>query len=539
MPAVSLRPTGPVGLVVALTLGIGFVAVTFGLSFVLGVSGFWQTDVDDVTQYVAGFNHYFAAPWQFPLLAFDSLDYPQGTRATFVDAIPLYALLLKALLPTSLAPFNPYGVWVALCFILQPVGAWWIARELRINSWTLLIGLALVLLVSPALMARIGHISLMSHWILLFALALYIRGQRLKALPVAGWAVLLLAAFYINIYLFVMAAGIYLAGALGNGAYRHWRSLAAFVLPFGLLLASLFVTLLPLPLAEVTREWGFGFYSMNLLSPLLGGHFLQFQAEVGPGQYEGFNYQGLGLLFAFVIALGLCHRHDRSFFRRHWPLALLMLGYSLYALSNQVYFGSTEVLVIRYPEFLNGLTAQFRASGRFFWAVGYCVAVFSLLTLYRHQGRIAFTAIVTVLVALQLADLRPLYRALKEKISTQTSQQMNYSAWDAALGVHIHTLYFYPKFKCGQYPPHDSLLPIMRYAGERHLNLNTGYIARYTPRCDDIAAEISSSALDTSAFIFVRKEFETLAAVEALLPAGELLRCRELDFAFVCLQPTE
>lgn len=135
--------------------------------------------------------------------------------------------------------------------------------------------------------------------------------------------------------------------------------------------------------------------------------------------------------------------------------------------------------------------------------------------------------------------MKPRYKLLKEAIAREVPRQMDYQTWDGALGANVRNLYFYPKFKCGQHPPHDSLLPIMKYAGERQLKLNTGYIARYTPRCDDIAAEISSSALDTSAFIFVRKEFETLAAVEALLPAGELLRCRELDFAFVCLQPTE
>lgn len=529
-----LGPSGLPGLVVALVVGSGFVTLTFGLPFVLGVSAFWQTDVDDVTQYVAGFNHYFAAPWQFPLLAFDSLNYPQGTRATFVDVIPLYALLLKALLPASMAPLNPYGAWVALCFILQPVGAWGIVRELRINSWALLVGLALVLLVTPALMARIGHISLMSHWILLFALALYIRGQRLGALPVGGWTALLLAAFYINIYLFVMASGIYLAGALAVGAYRHWRSLAASVLPFVLLLASLFVTLLPMPLAEVTREWGFGYYSMNLLSPLLGGHLLQVQASTAPGQYEGFNYLGLGLLIAFALALRLCWRDDRAFFSRHWPLTLLMLGYALYSLSNQIYFGSTLVLVLNYPEVLGGLTAQFRASGRFFWSVGYCVAIFSLLVLYRRLGRVAFAALVAILVGLQLADLKPRYKLLKEGIAREVPRQMDYQAWDRALGANIRNLYFYPKFKCGQHPPHDSLLPVMRYAGERQLNLNTGYISRYTPRCDDIAEEISGSALEASGYIFVRKEFESMAQVEALLSGDAPLQCSEVDFAFVC-----
>ena len=532
-----LRATGPIGLAVAVALGICFVSLSFPLSFVLGVSGFWQTDVDDVAQYISGFHHYFASPWQLPLLHFDSLDYPQGTRATFLDVIPLYAVLLKALLPKAMAPFNPYGFWVALCFILQSVGGWWLVREHRANSWALLVGLALTLLFWPALMGRLNHISLLSHWILLFALALYVRGLRRETLPVTGWTSLLLTGFYINIYLFVMAAGVYLAAGLALGAYRHWRSLAEFVLPFGLLVASLFVTLLPISLADVKPELGFGVYSMNLLAPFLGGRFVEVQATVGSGQYEGFNYLGLGLWIAFALALRLCSQHDGHFFRRHWPLALLMGIYAIYSLSDHVYFGSTKILELHYPEVLRGLTAQFRASGRFFWAVGYCIVIFSLLVLYRRLSRRAFLGVVVALICLQLADVQWHYAGMKGLVARETKPKMDYRAWDNALNTNVAHLYFYPKFKCGKHSPHDSLLPIMRFSGERQYTLNTGHIARYVPRCDDIAEEIGASDQGASAYIFLRSEFKGLAEVKSLLPKELWPHCIELDFAFVCAQP--
>lgn len=533
----QLMPAGLAGLWVSLILGIGFTIATFGLPFILGVSSYWQTEVDDVTQYIAGFNMYFAAPWQYPLLAFNSLNYPQGTSATFVDAIPLYALVLKLVLPASLAPFNPYGVWVALCFTLQAVSAWWISRELQVHSWAFLISLVVLFLVSPALMARIGHISLMSHWIILFALTLYIRSRRLESLQTMAWVVLLVPAFYVNIYLFAMASGIYLATLLSIDIIRDRRTLVAFALPFVGLIATLFVTLLPLPTGEVTREGGFGYYSMNLLAPVLGGSLFQVHARDALGQYEGFNYLGLGVLFAFVAALQVCHRQNWIFFRRHWSLFALLMGYTVYALSSEIYFGTIQILTIEYPKFLDVITSQFRASGRFFWPVGYALVIFALLVLYRHLRLSVFVATSLLLVLLQLGDLKERYTVLKTTVARQSVPRMDYPVWDKTLGERVRTLYFYPKFKCGAQSPHESLLPTMKYAAERGYNLTTGYIARYTPRCDGIGEEIAASSGDTSAYIFVKKEYESSEKINSLLPIDIALQCREVDFAFVCSKP--
>lgn len=105
----KLDSTGRAGFAFAVAFGLFFVLRHFPLDFILGTNSYWQTEVEDVTQYFAGFNAFFNAPFSFPLLAFDSINYPQGTRATFVDAIPLYAFLLKVFVPKSFAPFNPLG----------------------------------------------------------------------------------------------------------------------------------------------------------------------------------------------------------------------------------------------------------------------------------------------------------------------------------------------------------------------------------------------------------------------------------------------
>lgn len=530
----ALRATGLAGLLFTGLAAIGFVYQAFGPAFLAGHAGYWQSDTTDIAQYLAGFHQFFNAPWKLPLLALDSLNYPVGTRATFVDIIPAYALLLKLLVPASAAPFNPFGYWVGLCFVLQAVSAWWISRELEADSWPFLVALTTCLLLSPALLARIGHISLMSHWLVLFALALCIRGHRRQTLPVLGWSALLVAAFHINIYLFVMALALYLAAVLGSirqkSGAKPWRLLV----PFALVLASLLPTLLPLPPSEITREWGFGYYSMNLLSPLVGGQLIQVQASVGEGQYEGFNYLGLGILLALVLAWRLQRQHDPEFFTRHRALTLLMLLFAAYALSNQIYFGSTRLLVIQYPHLLDNLTAQFRASGRFFWPVGYGVVIFSLYMLYRWLPTKTFFIAMAAIIVLQGADIKGQYRALQKTLHAEPVVRIQPEQWQAALPPAIRTLYFYPKFKCGTKPLNDSLLPVMRYAAMHQLNLNTGYIARYTPPCDDIAVEVAQSDAQWSAYLFVRSEFPTLQDIDKRLNPENTLHCKPLDFVWLC-----
>lgn len=367
-----LGSTGRTGLALALAIAVWFVWHHFPSGFIAGTSSYWQSEVDDVTQYISGFDAFFSAPFGYPLLAFDSINYPQGTRATFMDTIPLYALILKLVVPSTYAPFNPYGVWVGLAFIGQAVGAWWILRELEVKSWLALVALVVCLLIFPAFTARVTHISLMTHWIILAAIALYLRGQRIGQVPVAGWTALLVAGFYINIYLCVMASAIYVANWLAKPRNYRWLDLPRALLPFLIIGISLWVTVFPMDSTNVAKETGFGTFSMNLLAPFSGGKFFPIENAEMPGQYEGFNYLGLGVLLGLLAGLFLGGRTVLRWAADNWPLVLVMLGLTLYALSDMIYWGTRQVLVLHYPAFMEAITTQFRASGRFFLACGLC-----------------------------------------------------------------------------------------------------------------------------------------------------------------------
>lgn len=533
----KLDSTERAGFAVALAIGLLFVWRYFPAGFVAGTSSYWLTEVDDVTQYIAGFNAFFSAPFSYPLLAFDSINYPQGTRATFVDAIPVYALLLKIFVPSSFAPFNPFGVWVALAFVGQAVCSWWILRELQIKSWLALLALLVCLLTFPALTTRLGHISLMSHWIILCSLALYIRCRRTIEPQRWAWSLLLVTAFYINIYLCVMASAVYMVSCLYNPAKLQPAELGRALIPFLIIGASLFLTIFPMEQVAVAAETGFGTYSMNLLSPFHGGNYLIFPEPEMPGQYEGFNYLGLGVLLAFALSLVLNRNAEVDDFSKHRALTALMLLFTAYALSNIVYYGVHQVVSINYPSFMDRITSQFRASGRFFWPVGYCVIIFAIATLYKKLSTVVFAGCMVVLVLLQVSDLSNLRHRLIDTAKRPAAAVLTPSAWDQQATSDIQYLYFYPKFRCGRSDLIlNTLMPTMRYAAVHNLKINTGYVARASSNCsaESTKAEIAASVLDHSLYVFVKGDLPQVSQVKALFPADHQPTCKEVDFAHIC-----
>lgn len=528
--------TGPLGLLLAMLIAAVFIYRYFPEGFIAGTSSYWLTETDDVTQYIAGFNAYFHSPLKFPLLAFDGFNYPAGTRATFVDIIPIYSLLLKLVLPADTPAFNPFGYWVALTFILQSIAGWWVLRELQIRSWSTLVCATVMLVLFPALLGRLGHISLMSHWILLMALALYIRSGRLEKVATVGWCVLLVVGFHVNIYLFVMALVIYLCAVLTSLKGLTLRAVLMALAPFLALAVSVLALLLPMPMGQVSTEWGFGYYSMNLLAPITGGSYVTIPDATMPGQYEGFNYLGLGVIFAVVYALYHLRQNGWDSVKRHRYLAIALALFACYALSNAVYIGTRQIAAINYPDFMTTLTSQFRASGRFFWPVGYTLLIFSLLTLYRRLPGKVLVPVMLVLLCLQVADLKMQRANFKAGLNRPYSPLLTVGAWDAQAAKGVNTLYFYPKFRCGKFDSLTTLMPVMKYAAVHNIKMNTGYIARHQPPCDEhsLTSEIAGANPASSVFVFVKSEFGAIPDVKRLMPAGDTAQCTEVDFAIVC-----
>lgn len=531
------RPDGLGGLVLAIVLALGFACWLHSPAHLLGRSAVWLQQGGDVTQYIAGFNAFIHEPWHWPLLRITSLNYPEGTLATFVDAIPLYAALLKLLHHGPGVGFwNPYGFWIGFCYVMQGVGCWWICREAKLRSWVALASLALLLASFPALTNRLHHISLMSQWLLLFAFAIYLRGTRRQVLASGAWIALIFCAFYINIYLFSMVLVIFVADLARHLALGQAGRVLATALGISALLgASLFATMLPLTGSAGAREWGFGYYSMNLLSPFSGGNLLIWpHPVVHGGQGEGFNYLGIFLLGLFVYAWRLQRRHAPAFWSRHGMLLLGISLMALYAPSNVVYLGEVRMFEWAMPEWTYSITAQMRVSGRFFWPAGYAVVIFTVIMAQRY-GKAGWIAIVLpAVVLLQLWDLQPLHARSRASVHQTFPVMLDEAKWTAFLGKETRTLYFYPPFRCGKAGANDTLLPTMLYASKYQLNMSTGYLSRVVKPCDNYAREIAAATGPDNAFVFARNEFPEMGAVMNMLGGQDAATCIPVDAVFLC-----
>ncbi|WP_051933125.1 DUF6311 domain-containing protein [Massilia sp. BSC265] len=536
-PAILFDVDGPLGLALAAALSLGYAWWLYGFPMLHGTAPFWWRDNTDITQYIAGFNAFASDAWRWPLLRVNTLNAPEGTLATFLDTIPLYSLVLKVFTQGK-GYWNPYGLWIAICFTLQGVGAWWMCREARVRNWAALVALALLLASFPAFTFRISHTSLMSQWLLLFAFAIYLRSSRLGTLATGWWVALVVGAFYINIYLFAMVSAIFAADVLRQllraplSASSVGRALLAPAAAYGLLFATMWATMLPLPPGSGNQEWGFGYYSMNLLAPLHGGIFLSFPHPTAhDGQGEGYNYVGLVVLALAAAVYWLHKRRDPDFWRRHKALLWVLVALSAFALSNRVYLGDIRLFSLKVPEWLSVVTATFRSSGRFFWPVGYAITAFAVLGLARHAGaRVAVPVLAGVLL-LQHIDLEQHRRHARETVAHAGGNVLDVARWNAFLGTDIKALHYYPPFRCSDTPGQESLLPVMAYAVRQGYPFSTGYIARASKPCGTHENEIARLPAGT-AVAFEKKTFPRLDEAQRLMGPGAA--CADMDIAFLC-----
>lgn len=111
---------------------------------------------------------------------------------------------------------------------------------------------------------------------------------------------------------------------------------------------------------------GFGYYKANLLTPIVAGDFSHIIGlnNFHTGEYEGYNYFGLGLLLLIVINLIFGKLDIYSSIRRNFALFAFLVTCFFIALSNIPAIGENEFL-IPLPDFILKICSVFRASGRF------------------------------------------------------------------------------------------------------------------------------------------------------------------------------
>jgi len=145
------------------------------------------------------------------------------------------------------------------------------------------------------------------------------------------------------------------------------------------------------------------------------------RASIGAhaGQYEGFNYLGMGALLLIGLALLAAPSRFTAALRRHAALTLVFVILTAWAVSNEIYVGPYLLAAYTPPRLLaNTVLGWFGSSGRFFWPVGWFLVAFGIargLSLFRPT--LALAVAIAALV-LQWSDAAPLRAAIVDLVST-------------------------------------------------------------------------------------------------------------------------
>jgi hypothetical protein len=446
----------------------------------------------DLAQHIMGQRYLWhdAWHWRHPLWA-QTLDAPYGVMIGFTDSIPLPTLLLKPFVPLLPAHFQAITLWLAFCWVMQPVAGVFALRSAGEKRVGPALAIAACASAMPSFLARLSHAALSSHFTLLLGLGLALRivdpalSRTHGARALLGACLLIPVLLLIHPYLLMMDV-IVTVSAPATLFLRHDRRWRGVALAIGIALVA------TVGLADLLGYFqgenavaGFGYYSMNLLSPLWpsASGLLRGMAPSGldatGGQYEGFQYLGAGLLLGMAVTITLYPTRLVTAVRQHPGLLLACLLLCAVAVSTSVYLGHWRLMVLPAPGFMG----VFRVSGRFFWPVAYVLLVAVVAVLARAPRRVAAPMLVAMAL-LQTID----GSALATQDRAEMSVDMPYSFDAPALArlmAQSRFIDIHPAWPCdASIAGAVDLMAVLSVASRSMVPIDTAYTARATHQSD-------------------------------------------------------
>ncbi|MEM8528714.1 MAG: DUF6311 domain-containing protein, partial [Bacteroidota bacterium] len=340
---------------------------------------------------ILSWEYFREQPWTYPLGQVQSYNHPMTSNIGLTDGIPIMAILFKLLHPLfGGEAYYYFGVWFILSFVLQAFFAYKLLSIFLPKRYWLLAFATLFFLLSPAFLHRFGHHALTVHWTLLASFWLYFHPnlstiKRLFA-QIGLTALMAWTHPYPTLMMLGMTGALLLKEGWVKRQLKWWQTPTIFLGSLTMVM-GLWEVMGYFSLGENSlKNTDFGFYSANLnaLFNSMGKTALVPALPLAKeGQYEGFAYLGTGLLgvFALLLLLRLLIKKRVPFPKYkaiYWPLLLVVLLATLFALSNAWTVGETTFAKMAYPSIIS---RRFRSSGRFIWFLHYLTTL-SILVIF-------------------------------------------------------------------------------------------------------------------------------------------------------------
>ena len=408
-------------------MGVAAFIAVVGLGILNPRNVNWLLADFDMTLEYLGWAFYRYGPWTFPIGLNPHFGLDISSSIIYSNSMPLFAMVFKPFSGLLGEPFQFWGIWILLCFVLQAWIAWLILGLITNDLWIKIFATGL-LLFSPPMFSQIGfHNSTIGHFPILVALYLILRpNQNRRAL---WWSILLPCTLMIHPYTFAMLVALWLADLLDKLLIQ--KKLSVLQVLFEMVCAFATTVLVAWQAGYFMNvspsETGFGMYRMNLLAlfdpsgfDARNWSFLYSLPWVrSNNNYEGFVYLGLGLIAVLLISLPMLAKHcDKltRLLRGHVFLCFCLICLLLFSLSNNIGIGPWTLAIPLAPK-LFSIASILRASARMFWPVFYVIAIAGIYFLIRGYSKKIATIILGAALAIQILDTSGAWLEIKNKIN--------------------------------------------------------------------------------------------------------------------------
>lgn len=435
-------------------------------------------------------------PWALPLAQAPDLVAPAGSSAALTDAIPLLSVLGKLVSPLFGDRVQFFGLWMVTGVIGTGIAGVLVCRAWLKDAASLALAGCLFVM-NPVVSTRYGHPPFFAFWMIsgLVGACLWPVSDLRSARRTAGVTLLLGGlACATNAYLAVMASVLVGASivrlAVVTRSFRLGEALgwlaAGPAVSLGSLWAFGFVSgARSSPMNNLAIE-GFGQFSADLLTFFNATMWSRFIPGIGmgPRQYEGFAYLGLGTLALLLVRLVLLvkFRPTRAQVLTALPLLIAALLMSFYALSSVITVAGKQIgdLTGFYAK-LAPWPSVFRSSGRFVWPL------FSFLTLIAALAGASFKTpwvrqfVLGAGVLVQLVDFDPTRTPLEKPIPK--FEPWRDPAW-AMLSEYKHIAIHPIQIQWTCAFDHVLVAHLSWEAATRRMSINSGHVGRAPPGTD-------------------------------------------------------
>ena len=493
----------------------------------------------DSAQHYLGWAFFRDTPLlQWPIGANPKLGLDFASSIVFTDSIPLAAFVFKPLNVVLPETFQYLGVWIWMCFVLQAYFGFRLLARRVANRSLCGLGAALIVL-APVLSYRLvhqgyGHIALVSHFVILAALDLYLdeRGS------VRKWAILICCALLIQAYFVPMVVAIWLASMVSRRlAIRDTARQVAIVLgSLGIVaVVSGFASLggrLFVGDSSVTPEdfpYRFRWQPMALIDSATDfstgwSHVMADQLELF-GDVEGFTYLGSGFLLVvlpavvlsilrkrsgivsardvvvvlgivaacallvpsrifstgiavmlFVVVAVIAGRSIRE--RRHRALLVAALLLGAYSMTMRPGIGRRTFFEYDLVPVLEQFTQTFRTHARSSWVLYYVVLLALVVLVATRLPRRLAIGVLALAVVVSVVDSNPAMSQVRHRFTSQPVwvNQLDDPMWDEVVQGRDSII---------TYPPLNNDLEgrwihIEDFVQRRGMATNAGYFSRWS-----------------------------------------------------------